>query len=68
MLPLIKKLTQVEVPEDLVRNMYYQMLLLPGTALVGLVIDGTDLLYGSVDIIFLYMIPIVLFVLLFHDT
>ena len=50
------------------RNISLRMLLFPATAIAGLLIDGSDFSFGTIDITRLYLVPIILFVFFSRDS
>ena len=56
------------VSNKLAKNIAWRMLLFPATAIAGLLIDGSDFSFGTIDITQLYLIPIILFVFLSRDS
>ena len=51
----------------IVRNLSLRMLLFPSTAVVGLLLDGWTVSFSKVPPMYLYMIPVILFVFLSRD-
>ncbi len=63
-----KRLLQPGVSNKLAKNISWRMLLFPATAIAGLLIDGSDFSFGTIDITQLYLIPIILFVFVSRDS
>jgi hypothetical protein len=50
-----------------IRNLSLRTLLFPATALVGMVLDGWYITFSKVPAMFLYLVPVILFVGLSYD-
>ena len=51
-----------------IRNLGLRLILLPATAVVGLLLDGWAGTYSKIPVMVLYIIPVILFVLLSRET
>ena len=50
-----------------IRNLGLRLILLPATAVAGLLLDGWTVTYSKIPVMVLYIIPVILFVLLSRD-
>ena len=51
-----------------IRNLGLRLILLPATAVAGLLLDGWTVTYSKIPVMVLYIIPVILFVLLSRET
>jgi len=52
---------------ETIRNLGLRLILLPATAVAGLLLDGWTVTYSKIPVMVLYIIPVILFVLLSRD-